>query len=222
MNPDICLVKIEEPLDDRTANFLMKFSPPEKHSRILRQRIKRIADTMIVGGALARHMLWKHFSIPPNAQISYGKFGKPYLSDFPQCHFNISHSGQYVVCAVYNAPIGVDIQQIVPYRSDVAIRVFSPAELRQIENSSDPSAEFTRLWTRMEARIKALGIGIGQAPACDTSFSYKTDTCFLEDAFVSVSYNFHDSAFNTIINLVENQEFSRLISRSFHGKIIII
>ncbi len=188
MNPAICLVKIEAPLDDRTANFLMQFSPPEKQRRILRQRVKRAADTMIVGGALARHMLWKYFSVPLNAQISYGKFGKPYLSDFPLCHFNISHSGQYVVCAVYNAPIGIDIQKVVPYRSDVATKVFGPIELRQIENSSDPSAEFTRLWTRMEARIKALGMGIGRAPDYDTSFSYKTDSCFLVDAFVSVSY----------------------------------
>lgn len=187
MNPAICLVEVREPLNDKIVNLLLPFSPLEKQHRILCQRVKRTADAMVVGGALVRHMLWEHFSIPPNAQISYNEFGKPYLSDFPQCHFNISHSGQYVVCAVYDTPIGIDIQQVVPYRPDIAIKVFSPIELKQIENSSDSSAEFTKIWTQMEACAKALGTGIARKPNHDIFSSYETNSYFIEDAFISLS-----------------------------------
>ncbi|MGE7591252.1 4'-phosphopantetheinyl transferase family protein [Peribacillus sp. NPDC101480] len=37
-------------------------------------------------------------------------FGKPFSSNFPSFHYNISHSGEYVVCAVHDAEVGVDIK----------------------------------------------------------------------------------------------------------------
>lgn len=188
MNPAICLVEVREPLNDKIINFLLAFSPLEKQHRILRQRVKRTADTMVVGGALVRHMLWRQFSILPDTQICYGKFGKPYLPDYPHAHFNVSHSGQYVVCAVCDAPIGIDIQRVVPYRPDVAVRVFTTAELKQIECSSDSSIEFTKIWTQMEARAKVSGMGIGRKPDLDIFSSYETVSYFVGDAFVSLSY----------------------------------
>lgn len=177
MNPVVCLVKVRTPLDDRTVNFLIPFSPPEKQHRILRQRIKRTADSMVVGGALVRHMLWEQFSILPDIKIGYGKFGKPYLPDYSYVHFNISHSGQYVACAVCDRPVGIDIQVIGPYYPDVARRVYSPGELEQIRNSADPASEFTKLWTKKEAYLKMLGCGLItdiKTTACSTASQMKT------------------------------------------------
>lgn len=177
MNPIVCLVKVRTPLDDRMINFLIPFSPREKQHRILRQRIKRAADTMVVGGALVRHMLWTQFSIPLDTQIGYGKFGKPYLPNYPNVYFNLSHSGQYVVCAVSDRPVGIDIQVIRPYYLDVARRVYNPGELEQIKNSADPASEFTKLWTKKEAYLKMLGCGLItdiKATACSTASQMKT------------------------------------------------
>lgn len=83
----------------------------------------------------------------------------PYLRDYPNIQFNINHFGQFVACAVSDRPIGVDIQEIVPYRRDVAKRVFDQEKLLQIKSSPDPSAEFTRIWTQEEAHLKMFGIG---------------------------------------------------------------
>lgn len=177
MNPVVRLTKIMVPLDDKTVNFLLQFSPPEKQRRILRQRIKRTADIMVVGGALVRHMLWRQFSIPPDARISYGEFGKPYLSDYPHAHFNISHSGQYIACAVCNRPVGIDVQVIRPYCPGVARRICVPEELQQIETSADLAAEFTKLWTKKEAYLKMLGYGLTtniKTTACSTASKMKT------------------------------------------------
>ncbi|MCI9438396.1 MAG: 4'-phosphopantetheinyl transferase superfamily protein [Lachnospiraceae bacterium] len=40
----------------------------------------------------------------------YGKEGKPYLRDMP-FYFNLSHSGEYVLCVIATEEIGADIQQ---------------------------------------------------------------------------------------------------------------
>ena len=42
-------------------------------------------------------------------QIKYGVHGKPYLENVP-FYFNISHSGEYVICAYDDKPVGADIQ----------------------------------------------------------------------------------------------------------------
>lgn len=188
-DPVVCFLKVETPIDHPTLQFLLKFSPPEKKQRILRQRVKQNADTMTVGGALARYMLWKNFHIPPDAQIAYGEFGKPYLLDYPEVHFNISHSGQFVACAVADRPVGVDVQMIAEYRSNAAGRVCSEVELAEIVASGNPTAEFTKLWTRKEAYIKWTGESIGRIAFAREKMNYVHLTTYpLRDAFLSVAY----------------------------------
>lgn len=161
MTPSVYIIRNGKPVDIATFRYLMQFVSEEKKERILRQRVKQNADNMLVGAVLTKYMLLKYFGIPFSLQhISYGLHGKPYLRDYPNAQFNISHSGQFVACAVSDRPIGVDIQEIVPYRRDVAKRVFDQKVLLQIESSPDPSAEFTKFWTQKEAYLKMLGIGL--------------------------------------------------------------
>lgn len=187
MAPCICIVKNDNSLDNATFQFLLQFVPLDKQRRILRQRIKQNADNMLVGTILAKYMLRKVFHIPFSAQhISYGRYGKPYLRDYPNVHFNISHSGQFVVCAVSANPIGVDVQVIVPYQRDVAKRVCSPEELMQIESSPDPSVEFTKCWTQKEAYVKMKGTGLFNGLEMVDAFQNKVQTFKYLNAFVSI------------------------------------
>lgn len=161
MNPVVYIIRNGKPVDIATFRYLMQFVSEEKKERILRQRIKQNADNMLVGAVLAKYMLLKFFRISFSAQhISYGHYGKPYLRDYTNAQFNISHSGKFVACAVSDHPIGVDIQEIVPYHRDVAKCVFDQEKLSQIESSPDPSIEFTKLWTQKEAYLKMVGIGL--------------------------------------------------------------
>ena len=45
-------------------------------------------------------------------QFGYNNYQKPYLKDYPDIHFNGSHSGEYLVCALSDVPVGIDIQKI--------------------------------------------------------------------------------------------------------------
>ena len=47
-------------------------------------------------GWLLRYVLWEE-GVSPEAPVRYGAHGKPYCDGM---HFNLSHSGEYVLCAV--------------------------------------------------------------------------------------------------------------------------
>lgn len=94
----------------------------------------------------------------------YGAHGKPMIADFPK-HFNLSHSGDYVVCAVSDGEVGVDIQKWVPFKERTAERFFAPEEWKLLQTlpMEQRTEMFYRLWTRKEAYGKYTGLGIPDA-----------------------------------------------------------
>jgi len=94
--------------------------------------------------------------------------GKPFLKLPPQncdLRFNLSHSGNLVVLALaHGREVGIDIELIKPPENltDLAMRVFSPAELARwqpLPAARQPAAFFTS-WTRKEAWLKCIGQGL--------------------------------------------------------------
>lgn len=86
--------------------------------------------------------------------------GKPYLIDYPEVYFNLSHCKNGIIVAVSDQPIGVDIES---YRevSDSLIRyTMNEEERRIITESDDPVCTFTEYWTKKEAVFKLRGTGI--------------------------------------------------------------
>lgn len=94
----------------------------------------------------------------------YGDLGKPRIVNFPK-KFNLSHSGEYVICAVGDGEVGADIQKWVPYKERTAERFFAPEEWKLLQELDEPrrTEMFYRLWTRKEAYGKYTGQGIGSA-----------------------------------------------------------
>ncbi|MGN0437087.1 MAG: 4'-phosphopantetheinyl transferase family protein [Lachnospiraceae bacterium] len=77
-------------------------------------------------------------------------------------HFNMSHSGDYVVVAVSDEPIGIDIEHKTRNYETVAKRCFHKAEYDSIMklNEPDRSKRFLEIWTMKEAYIKWKGDGM--------------------------------------------------------------
>ncbi len=120
-----------------------------------------------------RGILGSYLGLPP-AAISFriNAHGKPYLHSAPapapaMLQFNLSHSGDWALCAVTTAgEVGVDIERVRPraqaYRLKVAQRFFSAHEYHAI-NSAGPTgidSAFFSGWTRKEAYIKCHGKGL--------------------------------------------------------------
>ncbi len=94
--------------------------------------------------------------------VDYGPNGKPFLGSHPEIHYNISHSGEYVVCAVADVNLGIDVERIRDVNFRVAERYFSKAELTDLmalEGDKRRDYFFT-LWTIKESYLKALGRGL--------------------------------------------------------------
>jgi 4'-phosphopantetheinyl transferase len=85
--------------------------------------------------------------------------GKPYLPGDPKLKFNLSHSHEMaLVGAALEVDIGVDVERIrdlVDY-AELADRFFPPSEAAQVTDQAD----FFRRWTRLEAMLKATGVGL--------------------------------------------------------------
>lgn len=94
--------------------------------------------------------------------------GRPFVegADFD---FNLSHSGDWILLAVIGAGnrVGVDLEKRGMDRScrEIAARYFSEVESRAVNEASDATDIFFRLWTAKEAALKALGCGIARGLA---------------------------------------------------------
>ena len=99
--------------------------------------------------------------------IAYAENGKPYLLDFPEVHFNLSHSGERVMCVISPFEVGCDVEIIKGDRGRLAERFFKPEEsawIKHFETLEAQSEAFYRLWTLKECYMKVTGRGLSLMP----------------------------------------------------------
>lgn len=96
-----------------------------------------------------------------NYRILRGEHGKPYLEGVNHVYFNISHSGDYIVCAFSDSQVGIDIEKIACPRYEVARRFFHPEEIRLLENDTLSNKDlFYDIWVVKESFLKYEGTGL--------------------------------------------------------------
>lgn len=112
-------------------------------------------------------------AFPPERAVT--PEGKPYFPARPAFHYSISHSGEWVVCAVGAVPLGVDIQVERPVRPTV-FRALSAAEQAELDGLAERERlpAFFDVWCLKEAYTKAIGLGL-QARFRDFSVSKKAE-----------------------------------------------
>jgi 4'-phosphopantetheinyl transferase len=91
-------------------------------------------------------------------EFAVAEKGKPYLPGAPEVRFNLAHSHDLALIAVaLGVDVGVDIERLrpLPEYAAIAERFFPPSE-REVLDERD----FFRRWTRIEAKLKARGIGL--------------------------------------------------------------
>lgn len=102
---------------------------------------------------------------PQSLNFHYTDRGKPYLPQFTDIYFNLSHSHELALLAVTRfGEVGVDIEhhRQLDDLDQLASRCFSDHEydqLASLEPREDQTAFFD-CWTRKEAFIKAVGDGL--------------------------------------------------------------
>lgn len=106
-----------------------------------------------------------HYLSEQNLVIERGEFGKPFLVNFSQWQFNVSHSDKKLLIAVsFEMPVGIDVEQIKFRRllSDLVKKCFAFSEQTYWFSLSEneQTESFYDFWTRKEAVVKGIGRGI--------------------------------------------------------------
>jgi len=164
--PLVLLLPCPLPLaPEAQATLLASLSADE---RLRHGAYRRPADQarFLVARAGLRQLLGHWLGQAPSAiAIEADHRGKPRCCDLRAPAFNGSHSGDLILLAFHaTAEVGVDVEQArvhLPWEP-IAERCFSPgevAELRALPLAEQASA-FLAAWCRLEARVKASGVGL--------------------------------------------------------------
>lgn len=125
---------------------------------------------------------------PSTLRFVHNDFGKPSLADAPGCHFSLSHSGDAALLAIDAvAPVGVDveIERAMDDIDAMAQAHFTDAERDALQSAAHGArtGTFLRTWTRKEACLKAIGIGLSVDPRqLETARAGAPDEAWLDDA----------------------------------------
>lgn len=93
--------------------------------------------------------------------LEYSSLGKPKFLKH-KLHFNLSHSGDYIICVVSKSLCGIDIQKMESLSKPDQLwkRIAHPEEIRRFPRLSTES--ILRTWSQKEAVTKCLGGGFSQ------------------------------------------------------------
>lgn len=142
--------------------FLNEF---ERHQALQFKRPLMQAQYVEVQGR-KREVLGRYLDEKPSIiKIAKEAHGKPYLVNFPDWVFNLSHSaGHWVIAVAKECQLGIDLER---YKKRINVsglvhKCFAPEEIEYWEAlaEADQLKEFYRFWTRKEAFVKATGRGI--------------------------------------------------------------
>jgi 4'-phosphopantetheinyl transferase len=117
-----------------------------------------------IGHGALRAILGGYLGVEPAAvEFRQGPRGKPYVAGIGP-FFNLSHSGKLALIGVAASEVGVDLEKVRHLESldAIAQRHFSPSEFAALAALPGAARQlaFYRCWTRKEAYIKALGLGL--------------------------------------------------------------
>lgn len=152
---------------------IMKCLPLERQNKILKHKQKLNRLQSFGAGLLLNKVLSRHGISTDTLKIDEN--GKPIVEGI---YFNLSHSGDLVICAVSGKPVGCDIEQVKDAPKRVAERSFSAAEKEYLQQFSGDAynREFFRIWTKKESYLKMTGTGL-RVPLCELEIK----DCYMQE-----------------------------------------
>ncbi|WDF58196.1 4'-phosphopantetheinyl transferase superfamily protein [Flavobacterium sp. KACC 22758] len=150
----------EDNCESLFENELPKFSP-DYQDRIRSYRRWQDAQLSLLGRVILFKAIEQIYNYDPSSkEILQTKYNKPYFKDDP-VQFNISHSGEIVVCAICEKSlIGIDIEIISEISIEDCKWQMRENEWDTIISSDKIEESFFNYWTQKEAVIKANGLGL--------------------------------------------------------------
>jgi 4'-phosphopantetheinyl transferase len=146
--PLVLALDRREPLPEAVRQALAASLGPAERQRldVLRQLADR--ERFLRGRAALRHLLGAWLALPPAAvPLEVGPHGKPHCPGGPA--FNVSHSGDLILLALHPS------RPVLPAATAAALE-----QLAAGGESGAAADGFLRAWCRLEAGLKARGLGL--------------------------------------------------------------
>jgi 4'-phosphopantetheinyl transferase len=166
LKEEIHIWRIPVAAEDSLPQRLEALSPSEQ-ARARSFQVQDARASFVTCRWALRQLLGTALGLAPGSlRFDFGSAGKPELEDAPaKLFFNVSHSGAHGLIALSSADrVGVDIEEIraIPEMKELSRRFFTPAESEAIhcQSRSNQTRAFFACWTRKEALLKGLGVGI--------------------------------------------------------------
>lgn len=145
------------------ANRIFSKSEIERLNQFTKTNDKKL---YIAGKLLTRKAIAKIANAKPS-ELVFGenKFGRPKII-FPSLKnfdFNLSHSGEWVVLAISDSNVGIDIEKLKPIDTTLVKNLFHKEEMELINTAKEKLNFFYKIWVLKESYIKAIGKGFSHA-----------------------------------------------------------
>ncbi|PKN89222.1 MAG: hypothetical protein CVU51_01225 [Deltaproteobacteria bacterium HGW-Deltaproteobacteria-1] len=143
--------------------------PETEAKKAGRFRFETHRNRYIKGHFMLRSLIGMYLDIDfYDQEFHANRYGKPAMQTFHEnnsIHFNISNSENIYVCAFREkGEIGIDIERIhdLPDMDQIVERFFSFDEKKVFRSLQEQNRKHTffRYWTRKEALLKAMGVGL--------------------------------------------------------------
>ena len=143
---------------------LLRFVDINRQKRIKGFHFKRDALNCLLSDVIVRSEICKLTGLN-NSSLIFGanEYGKPFLLNCPDIHYNVSHSDEFIAIALSDSQVGIDVEFIKPIRIDIAEQFFSPDEVNYIKSGIKPDDKiyrFFEIWTMKESFVKLKGMGL--------------------------------------------------------------
>lgn len=140
---------------------LLKQTSNERKQKIEKYLFSEDKLRSLYGEALIRYCSSiHHVELNLAEPFAFTKYGKPFFPDRPNFHFNLSHSGKYVICAVSNQSVGVDIEERASLNILSLLSALHLKEITLLKQNNNQQALFFDIWTLKESYLKFLGTGL--------------------------------------------------------------
>ncbi len=170
---------------DDINNFYDKI-PKLKKDKIDKYKNYDTKVRSIVGEILLKNLLSKS-NISYNSLDYYiNEYGKPYLKNI-NIFFNISHSFDYVITAISNNEIGIDIEKIRKTPLNIINQFATEKEKAYILSTNNNIEErIFKIYTLKEAYFKMLGTNLNNI--LEVEFIIKNNNIYCNDEKVKMGF----------------------------------
>lgn len=160
---ELFAVHIMGSIDSKTMNQLKCNIDQVKRERIESFYFQEDAIRVLFADILIRVVTCHKLNLK-NKDISFltDYYGKPYLFNRYRYHFNLAHSGNWIICAVADCAVGIDIEAIKEIDFGLAKFFLNKTEYEYFINTAEKERKllFYQLWVLKESYVKATGKGL--------------------------------------------------------------